>query len=56
MATALYYGLYMDIDRHRTAIIGSKPCDPNMLGVTGDFVIQVDRNHQVYQGLYKMGL
>ncbi len=93
MATALYYGLYMDsnqlaeishpldrdmveflhfdralinrlkyanfsiseletagiaitnshyIDRHRTAIVSSKPCDPNILGVIGDFVIQVD--------------
>lgn len=93
MATALYYGLYMDSDhmseighplerdmedflkydkelinrlkhanfsadelivagnaitntvnikKYRTAIVHSKPCDPNILGVIGDFVIQVD--------------
>lgn len=93
MATALYYGLYMDsdhlseighplerdmedflnydrelinklkhanftidelaiagtaitnttyIEKRRMAIVQSKPCDPNILGVIGDFVIQVD--------------
>ncbi|MGN0318214.1 MAG: bifunctional oligoribonuclease/PAP phosphatase NrnA [Lachnospira sp.] len=30
------------IEKHRTAIVNSKPCDPNILGVIGDFVIQVD--------------
>lgn len=30
------------IEKHRTAIVASKPCDPNILGVIGDFVIQVD--------------
>ncbi len=30
------------IEKHRTAIVASEPCDPNILGVIGDFVIQVD--------------
>ncbi len=30
------------IEKYRTAIVCSKPCDPNILGVIGDFVIQVD--------------
>ncbi|MBE6901822.1 MAG: recombinase RecJ [Ruminococcaceae bacterium] len=30
------------IEKHRTAIVNSEPCDPNILGVIGDFVIQVD--------------
>ena len=30
------------IEKHRTAIVMSEPCDPNILGVIGDFVIQVD--------------
>ncbi len=30
------------IEKHRTAIVRSEPCDPNILGVIGDFVIQVD--------------
>lgn len=30
------------IEKHRTAIVSSEPCDPNILGVIGDFVIQVD--------------
>ncbi|MGN0687382.1 MAG: bifunctional oligoribonuclease/PAP phosphatase NrnA [Oscillospiraceae bacterium] len=30
------------IEQHRTAIVHSEPCDPNILGVIGDFVIQVD--------------
>lgn len=30
------------IEKHRTAIVCSEPCDPNILGVIGDFVIQVD--------------
>ncbi len=30
------------IEKHRTAIVKSEPCDPNILGVIGDFVIQVD--------------
>lgn len=30
------------IEKHRTAIVHSQPCDPNILGVIGDFVIQVD--------------
>ena len=30
------------IERYRTAVVSSEPCDPNILGVIGDFVIQVD--------------
>lgn len=30
------------IEKYRTAIVRSEPCDPNILGVIGDFVIQVD--------------
>lgn len=30
------------ITKYRTAIVKSEPCDPNILGVIGDFVIQVD--------------
>lgn len=30
------------IESNRTAIVKSEPCDPNILGVIGDFVIQVD--------------
>ena len=30
------------IEKYRTAIVKSEPCDPNILGVIGDFVIQVD--------------
>lgn len=30
------------IDKYRAAIVRSDPCDPNILGVIGDFVIQVD--------------
>ncbi len=30
------------IDQHRCAIVKAEPCDPNILGVIGDFVIQVD--------------
>lgn len=30
------------IEKYRTAIVSSEPCDPNILGVIGDFVIQVD--------------
>lgn len=30
------------IDKFRTGIISSNPCDPNILGVIGDLVIQVD--------------
>ncbi len=29
-------------ERKRLAIINSKPCDPNILGIIGDFVLQVD--------------
>lgn len=93
MATALYYGLYMDsdhfseighplerdmidflkydkdiilklkhanfnmeelatageaitstkyVEKHKFAIVEAAPCDPNILGVIGDFIIQVD--------------
>ncbi len=30
------------IEQYRAAIVRSDPCDPNILGVIGDFVIQVD--------------
>lgn len=30
------------IEKNRTAIVMAEPCDPNILGVIGDFVIQVD--------------
>lgn len=30
------------IEKHRAAVVCSEPCDPNILGVIGDFVIQVD--------------
>lgn len=30
------------LDRYRTGIISSPPCDPNILGLIGDLVIQVD--------------
>ena len=30
------------LDKYRAAIVKSDPCDPNILGVIGDFVIQVD--------------
>ena len=30
------------IEKYRTAIVKSEPCDPSILGVIGDFVIQVD--------------
>ncbi len=30
------------IEQYRAAIVKSDPCDPNILGVIGDFVIQVD--------------
>ncbi len=30
------------IEKYRAAIVRSDPCDPNILGVIGDFVIQVD--------------
>ncbi len=30
------------MEKHRTAVVRSEPCDPNILGVIGDFVIQVD--------------
>ncbi|MDY4588948.1 MAG: DHH family phosphoesterase [Oscillospiraceae bacterium] len=30
------------IEKYRTAIVTSEPCDPSILGVIGDFVIQVD--------------
>lgn len=30
------------ISKYRTAIVSAEPCDPNILGVIGDFVIQVD--------------
>lgn len=30
------------IEKYRTAVVRSQPCDPNILGVIGDFVIQVD--------------
>lgn len=30
------------IEKYRTAIVRSEPCDPSILGVIGDFVIQVD--------------
>lgn len=30
------------IEEYRSAIVSSEPCDPNILGVIGDFVIQVD--------------
>lgn len=30
------------LDKFRAAIVKSDPCDPNILGVIGDFVIQVD--------------
>ncbi len=29
-------------EKKRLAIINSKPCDPNILGIIGDFVLQVD--------------
>lgn len=30
------------MEKYRLAVVMSKPCDPNILGVIGDFVIQVD--------------
>lgn len=30
------------IDKHRLAIVNSKPCDPNILGFIGDLMVQVD--------------
>ncbi len=30
------------IEKYRAAVVKSDPCDPNILGVIGDFVIQVD--------------
>lgn len=30
------------IEKYRAAIVSSEPCDPNILGVISDFVIQVD--------------
>ncbi len=30
------------IEKYRCAIVKAEPCDPNILGVIGDFVIQVD--------------
>ena len=39
-ATAISAKSY--IEKYKTSVIGSKPCDPNILGVIGDFVIQVD--------------
>lgn len=30
------------IEKYKTAIVEAAPCDPNILGVIGDFVIQVD--------------
>ena len=30
------------LENHRTAIVSSKPCDPNILGLIGDLVLQVD--------------
>ena len=30
------------MEKYRTSVIKSAPCDPNILGVIGDFVIQVD--------------
>ncbi len=30
------------LEEQRTSIVRSEPCDPNILGVIGDFVIQVD--------------
>lgn len=30
------------IEKYKTSVISSEPCDPNILGVIGDFVIQVD--------------
>ena len=30
------------LEKYRAAVVSSEPCDPNILGVIGDFVIQVD--------------
>lgn len=30
------------VEKHRSAVIMSKPCDPNILGVIGDLALQVD--------------
>ncbi len=38
--TAISHNNY--IEKYRAAIVRSEPCDPNILGVIGDFVIQVD--------------
>ena len=49
------------IERYRTAIINSKACDPNILGLIGDLALQVDRIdvcivYSEYPGGYKLSI
>lgn len=49
------------VDKHRLAIINSKACDPNILGLIGDLAIQVDTIdvcivYSEYPGGYKLSV